>query len=71
MTDKRTPPTSSEVGAGQQDQPQGEHPGSGMKQAMAQMMANCPCGPGMMEKMAGLMSGCGPSKPAEPAKEKP
>ena len=61
----------SQLGAGERERSDRESAGPEMKQAMAQMMANCPCGPEMMAKMAGLMGGCGPSKPAEPTQQKP
>lgn len=71
MADKPTTPNASQPGVQEQKPRDNEGSGSGMKQGMAQMMANCSCGPEMMAKMAGLMGGCGPSKGAEPAKEKP
>jgi hypothetical protein len=60
----------SQLGAGERERPQRGSAGPEMKQAMAQMMAHCSCGPRMM-KMAGLMGGGGPSKPAEPNQETP
>lgn len=61
----------SELGAGERKPSDCESAGPEMKQAMAQMMANCPCGPEMMAKMASLMGGCSPSQPTEPTQEKP
>lgn len=61
----------SQPGAEERERPHQGGAGPEMKQAMAQMMTHCACGPEMMAKMAGLVGGCGPSKPAEPTQEKP
>jgi hypothetical protein len=58
-------------GAGERERPRCGTAGPEMKQAMAEMLALCSCGSEMMAKMAGLMGGWGPSKPAEPTHEKP
>jgi hypothetical protein len=60
----------SPIGTGEREAPHREGAGPGMRQTMAQMMAHC-CGSETMARIAALMGGCGPSKPAEPAPKKP
>jgi len=72
MSGKKSPPGGPcQPGADETEQSQtDESAGIDMSQAMGRMMANCPCGPEMMTKMAGLMGTRPPSQPAEPAPKK-
>jgi hypothetical protein len=70
MSNEQTGTRQSEAGAGEGRGPGHESPGADMKQAMAEMMANCHCGPDMMRKMVRLIGGCGPSKSGEPTQGK-
>ena len=64
---KTTPGSTGQAGASQTEQVEPEErSGFDMQQPMRRMMEHCSCGPGMMDKMAGLMCGR-PSKPADPA----
>ncbi len=59
-----------ERGAGEPDRPERGCASGETKRAMAGMMGHCGCGPEMMAKMADLMGGGGPSKPAEATDER-
>ena len=70
MSNERTGTRESTAGAGERKRPTQESPEVDIKQTMAQMMANCHCGPDMMKKMARLMGCCGPIAPGEPTQDK-
>lgn len=70
MSSERTGTHESTAGAGERRRPGQESPEAHMKQTMAEMMANCHCGPDMMKEMARLMGCCGPSAPREPTQDK-
>jgi hypothetical protein len=70
MSNEQTGARDSHAGAGARKRPRQESPAADMKQTMAEMMANCHCGPDMVRKMVRVMGRCGPSTPGKPAQEK-